>query len=190
MSDMINNGTKHKSNDLCWYSKDTNSRGADQEALKAEIQRIKEEEEQSMREGLGLAPKRSNNRPQGNRLDKHEFVKRGSTAEDLGAGHADAAQVQGLGFARAPRISDPPISVPPGTSDVAVVQTEAAPEPSVRTKKEESDEDVRQKKRKHNERKRERHDERKHEKHEERECDKHERREKRHSRDSKDKRKS
>lgn len=72
------------------------------EAAKAEIQRIKEEEEQAMREALGLAPKRSN-RPQGNRLDKHEFselVKRGSTAEDLGAGHAEAAQVQGLGFAR------------------------------------------------------------------------------------------
>lgn len=55
-----------------------------------------------MREALGLAPKRST-KSQGNRLDKHEFaelVKRGSTAEDLGAGHADAAQVQGLGFAR------------------------------------------------------------------------------------------
>ncbi|KAK9735147.1 hypothetical protein RND81_04G186700 [Saponaria officinalis] len=67
----------------------------DQEALKAEIQRIKDEEEQSMREALGLAPKRSN-RPQGNRLDKHgfsELVKRGSTAEDLGAGHADAAEI-------------------------------------------------------------------------------------------------
>lgn len=55
-----------------------------------------------MREALGLAPKRSN-RSQGNRLDKHEFselVKRGSTAEDLGAGHAEAAQVDGLGFSR------------------------------------------------------------------------------------------
>jgi len=55
-----------------------------------------------MREALGLAPKRSN-RPQGNRLDKHEFselVKRGSTAEDLGAGHAEAARVDGLGFSR------------------------------------------------------------------------------------------
>ena len=53
-----------------------------------------------MREALGLAPKRAN-RPQGNRLDKHEYaelVKRGSTAEDLGAGHAEAAQVQGLGL--------------------------------------------------------------------------------------------
>ena len=53
-----------------------------------------------MREALGLAPKRSN-RPKGNRLDKHEYaelIKRGSTAEDLGAGHAEAAQVQGLGL--------------------------------------------------------------------------------------------
>ena len=70
--------------------------------MKAEIQKVKEEEEQLMREALGLAPKRSN-RPQGNRLDKHEFselVKRGSTAEDLGAGHAEAARVDGLGFSR------------------------------------------------------------------------------------------
>lgn len=53
-----------------------------------------------MREALGLAPKRAA-RPQGNRLDKHEYAeltKRGSTAEDLGAGHAEAAQVQGLGL--------------------------------------------------------------------------------------------
>lgn len=72
------------------------------EAAKEEIRRIKEEEEQAMREALGLAPKRSS-KPQGNRLDKHEFselVKRGSTAEDLGAGHAEAAHVQGLGFAK------------------------------------------------------------------------------------------
>ncbi|KAK8592650.1 hypothetical protein V6N13_063220 [Hibiscus sabdariffa] len=55
-----------------------------------------------MREALGLAPKRSS-QPQGNRLDKHELsklVKRGSTAEDLGAGHAEATRVDGLGFSR------------------------------------------------------------------------------------------
>lgn len=55
-----------------------------------------------MREALGLAPKRSTH-PQGNRLDKHEFselVKRGSTAEDLGAGYSEAARVDGLGFSR------------------------------------------------------------------------------------------
>jgi hypothetical protein len=72
------------------------------EAAKEEIRRIKEQEEQSMREALGLAPKRAS-RPQGNRLDKHELselVKRGSTAEDLGAGHAEAAQVNGLGYSR------------------------------------------------------------------------------------------
>lgn len=72
------------------------------DAAKEEIRRIKEEEEQAMREALGLAPKRAAP-SQGNRLDKHEFselVKRGSTAEDLGAGHAEAAQVHGLGFAK------------------------------------------------------------------------------------------
>lgn len=71
-------------------------------AAKEEIKRIKEQEEQAMREALGLAPKRSV-QTQGNRLDKHEFkelVKRGSTAEDLGAGHAEAANIQGLGFSR------------------------------------------------------------------------------------------
>lgn len=87
---------------MFWYNRDKKSEGTEQDALKAEIQKVKEEEEQLMREALGLAPKRSN-RPQGNRLDKHEFselVKRGSTAEDLGAGHAEAAQVHGLGFDR------------------------------------------------------------------------------------------
>ncbi|KAL6218403.1 hypothetical protein ACLB2K_011617 [Fragaria x ananassa] len=65
------------------------------DAAKEEIKRIKEEEDQAMREALGLAPKRAN-RAQGNRLDKHELselVKRGSTAEDLGEGHAEAAHV-------------------------------------------------------------------------------------------------
>lgn len=87
--------------DLHWYTRDKNS-GSDTDALKEEIKRIKEEEEQAMREALGLAPKRSS-RPQGNRLDKHEFeelVKRGSTAEDMGAGHSEAAWVHGIGFSR------------------------------------------------------------------------------------------
>lgn len=85
-----------------WYNRDKNSHGSDQSALKAEIQRVKEEEEQMMREALGLAPKRASC-PKGNRIDKHEFselVKRGSTAEDVGAGHAEAAAVHGLGFAK------------------------------------------------------------------------------------------
>ena len=88
--------------DLHWYTKDKKSYNAEMEAAKEEIKRIKEQEEQAMREALGLAPKRAS-RPQGNRLDKHELselVKRGSTAEDLGAGHAEAAHVHGLGFAR------------------------------------------------------------------------------------------
>ncbi|CAK7325213.1 unnamed protein product [Dovyalis caffra] len=88
--------------DLHWYARDKKSGGSNADALKEEIKRIKEEEEQSMREALGLAPKRSS-RPQGNRLDKHEYtelVKRGSTVEDMGAGHADAARVDGLGFSR------------------------------------------------------------------------------------------
>ncbi|CAJ2648031.1 unnamed protein product [Trifolium pratense] len=94
-------GRWQKGKDLFWYTRDKKSQNAEMEAAKEEIKRIKEEEEQAMREALGLAPKRAN-RPQGNRLDKHEFselVKRGSTAEDLGEGHAEAARVQGVGFA-------------------------------------------------------------------------------------------
>ncbi|KAI3451353.1 hypothetical protein Pfo_008018 [Paulownia fortunei] len=67
--------------------------------------RIKEEEEQAMMEALGLAVKRAT-KSQGNRLDKHEFVelaKHVSTPEDFGAGHAEATQVHGPGFARGPR---------------------------------------------------------------------------------------
>ncbi|NP_001149573.1 uncharacterized LOC100283199 [Zea mays] len=96
-------GRWQKGKDLYWYTRDKKSDTED--ALKEEIRRVKEEEEQAMREALGLAPKRSN-RTQGNRLDKHEYaelIKRGSTAEDLGAGHAEAAQVQGLGLYKAPR---------------------------------------------------------------------------------------
>ncbi|KAL5721239.1 hypothetical protein ACHQM5_013826 [Ranunculus cassubicifolius] len=91
-------GRWQKGKDLQWYTKDKSALKADMDAAKEEIKRIKEEEEQAMREALGLAPKRSS-RPQGNRLDKHEFqelVKRGSTAEDLGAGHAEATHVQEL----------------------------------------------------------------------------------------------
>lgn len=88
--------------DLHWYTRDKKSQEKDMEAAKEEIRKIKEEEEQAMREALGLAPKRAT-RPQGTRLDKHEFselVKRGSTAEDLGAGHSEAARVDGLGFSK------------------------------------------------------------------------------------------
>uniref|UniRef100_A0A0E0EP08 Uncharacterized protein n=1 Tax=Oryza meridionalis TaxID=40149 RepID=A0A0E0EP08_9ORYZ len=96
-------GRWQKGKDLFWYTKDKKSDSED--ALKEEIRRVKEEEEHSMREALGLAPKRSS-RPKGNRLDKHEYaelIKRGSTAEDLGAGHAEAAQVQGLGLYKSKR---------------------------------------------------------------------------------------
>ncbi|CAA6663759.1 unnamed protein product [Spirodela intermedia] len=100
-------GRWQKGKDLHWYAKDKKSK-ADEDAIKDEIRRIKEQEEQAMREALGLAPKRAA-RPQGNRLDKHEYAeltKRGSTAEDLGAGHAEAAQVQGLGLYKAPEEED------------------------------------------------------------------------------------
>uniref|UniRef100_A0A6N2M440 Multiple myeloma tumor-associated protein 2-like N-terminal domain-containing protein n=1 Tax=Salix viminalis TaxID=40686 RepID=A0A6N2M440_SALVM len=119
-------GRWQKGKDLHWYVRDQKSGGSNEDALKEEIKRIKDEEEQSMREALGLAPKRSS-RPQGNRLDKHEYtelVKRGSTAEDLGAGHADAARVDGLGFSRAPRAWEDPSTLP------SIISKEASPEPA------------------------------------------------------------
>ncbi|KZV57481.1 hypothetical protein F511_35206 [Dorcoceras hygrometricum] len=98
-------GRWQKGKDLHWYARDNKSQSSNSDALKEEIRRIKEEEEQAMREALGLAPKRAA-KVLGNRLDKHEFselIKRSSTAEDLGAGHAEAAQVQGLGYSRGHR---------------------------------------------------------------------------------------
>ncbi|KAG0495321.1 hypothetical protein HPP92_000017 [Vanilla planifolia] len=97
-------GRWQKGKDLHWYVRDKKSAALEAEAAKEEIRRIKEQEEQLMREALGLAPKRAP-RPQGNRLDKHEYaelIKRGSVAEDLGGGHAEAAQVKGLGLYKVP----------------------------------------------------------------------------------------
>ncbi|KVI07399.1 Kinase phosphorylation domain-containing protein [Cynara cardunculus var. scolymus] len=169
--------------DLHWYARDKKSKEADMEAAKEEIRRIKEEEEQAMREALGLAPKRSA-KPQGNRLDKHEFselVKRGSTAEDLGAGHAEAAHVQGLGFAKAPKAWEESSSAQPTVTMEAPKITNVPASPSTRDAKEDSEDESRRKKR--------RREEKKHEKHERREERKHERREKRHTHESDDKRK-
>ncbi|KAL5735193.1 hypothetical protein ACOSP7_033054 [Xanthoceras sorbifolium] len=185
-------GRWQKGKDLHWYTRDKKSQSSD-DALKDEIQRIKEEEEQAMREALGLAPKRAS-RPQGNRLDKHELselVKRGSTAEDVGAGHAEAAWVHGLGFTRAPRAWEDPSTL---QSSLEVVPPEmvkpAVPNPPVQNpEKDESQEDNKRKERSteidelkdESNRKKKRREEKKHEKHE--------RREKRHSHNSDDKRK-
>ncbi|KAK6929050.1 Multiple myeloma tumor-associated protein 2-like, N-terminal [Dillenia turbinata] len=169
-------GRWQKGKDLHWYARDKKSQSADMEAAKEEIKRIKEEEEQAMREALGLAPKRAN-RPKGSRLDKHEFselVKRGSTAEDLGAGHAEAARVHGLGFSRVPRAWEDPSTLQPSHKDVLPDRAEVTvPEPSAMnaTKEESEDENSRTKRRR-----------------EEKKREKHERKEK-HSRDSNDRKK-
>ncbi|KAG7946334.1 hypothetical protein I3843_14G035100 [Carya illinoinensis] len=147
------------------------------EAAKEEVKRIKEQGEQAMREALGLAPKHAS-RPQCNRLDKHEFselVKRGSTAVDLGAGHAEAAQVHGLGFSRAPRPGEATSSIEPSVEDVSAEEEKVVmPDQSPSNTREKESEDVSGQK----ERRRE-------------ECkkEKQERHEKRHFRDSDDKRK-
>ncbi|XP_076947822.1 uncharacterized protein LOC143619883 [Bidens hawaiensis] len=173
-------GRWQKGKDLHWYARDKNSNQADMDAAKEEIRRIKEEEEQAMREALGLAPKRST-KPQTNRLDKHEFselVKRGSTAEDLGAGHAEAAHVQGLGFAKAPKAWEESSSLPAPVT----MTTDVPKNTNVSDAREDSEDEITRKKR--------RREEKKQEKYERREERKHERREKRHhARDSDDKRK-
>ncbi|XP_040991590.1 multiple myeloma tumor-associated protein 2 homolog [Juglans microcarpa x Juglans regia] len=171
-------GRWQKGKDLHWYNRDKKAWDSEMEAAREEIKRIKEQEEQAMREALGLAPKRAS-RAQGNRLDKHEFselVKRGSTAEDLGAGHAEAAQVQGLGFSRAPRPWEEISSLQPTVEDVSPQAGKVAlpdQSPSNNIQEKESDDESSRKKRRREEKKQ----------------DKRERREKRHSRDSDDKRK-
>ncbi|XP_019192236.1 PREDICTED: multiple myeloma tumor-associated protein 2 homolog [Ipomoea nil] len=181
-------GRWQKGKDLFWYARDKKSQQSDMDAAKEEIQRIKEEEEQAMREALGLAPKRAT-QSQGNRLDKHEFselVKRGSTAEDLGAGHAEAARVHGLGFSKVPQpwkesssLSNLPSSEKMEPSGNTNVQRPEAP---TRSEQEGSDNERSQKKR--------RREEKKHEKYDRREKqEKHDRQEKRHSRDSDERRK-
>ncbi|XP_072990841.1 uncharacterized protein [Typha latifolia] len=182
-------GRWQKGKDLFWYTRDKKSADAEAEAAKEEIRRIKEEEEQAMREALGLAPKRAS-RPQGNRLDKHEYaelVKRGSTAEDLGAGHAEAAQVQGLGLYKVPNNRDESSSFQGKLQEVkSDLQTESASEEEYTEEKESK------KKRQHDEEKirdehanlKKRRDE--HENMKERKRDRHE---KKRSRDSDDKRK-
>lgn len=174
-------GRWQKGKDLHWYARDKKS-SLNVDAAKEEIKLIKEQEEQAMREALGLAPKTSG-RSHGNRLDKHEFselVKRGSTAEDLGAGHAEAARVQGLGFLRAPRAWEDSSSLQPAqTGTSASMEKTDVPDLPARNAKEEEVEDEKNSKKGRREERRERRERR----------EKHEKYEKRHSRDSNDRKK-
>ncbi|RDY07087.1 Multiple myeloma tumor-associated protein 2-like protein [Mucuna pruriens] len=177
-------GRWQKGKDLFWYTRDKKSQNEEMEAAKEEIKRIKEEEEQAMREALGLAPKRAS-RPQGNRLDKHEFselVKRGSTAEDLGGGHADAARVQGLGFSREPRPWEEPGSSKPSLRDTPAEVENVSMSNQPATKTEDDSEDENRRKRRREEEKREKREKKHHR--EDRKQEKREKHEKRHSRDS------
>lgn len=187
-------GRWQKGKDLNWYARDKKQGGPNTDAIKEEIQRVKEQEEQAMREALGLAPK-SSTRPQGNRLDKQEYtelIKRGSTAEDLGAGKADAVWVHGIGYAKAPRPwEDPTTLAPTQTEDAGPVRLPAEA-PTIKTvevvpndTERNQEKDKREEKKPTKRDREERHE--RHEKHERRE--KRERHEKRHSRDSDDRKK-
>ncbi|KAL3688808.1 hypothetical protein R1sor_015117 [Riccia sorocarpa] len=93
-------GRWQKGKDLYWYTKDHDLDGP----TKEEIKRIQEEEEDAMKEMLGLAP-RKNKRPQGSRLEKREvdeLLKKGKSEEERAPGYIDGERVQGLGFAPAP----------------------------------------------------------------------------------------
>lgn len=164
-------GRWQKGKDLHWYTRDKKAQKNDMEAAKEEIRRIKEEEEQAMREALGLAPKRAT-RPQGTRLDKHEFselVKRGSTAEDLGAGHSEAARVDGLGFSKLPKPWEEPSSpsaFPSNPINEPVEKINASPTGAASPLRNEELEDERsQKKRRRDDKRREKDERRENKRH-------------------------
>ncbi|CAH2064326.1 unnamed protein product [Thlaspi arvense] len=181
-------GRWQKGKDLNWYARDKKGGGSNTDAVKEEIQRVKEQEEQAMREALGLAPK-SSTRPQGNRLDKQEYtdlVKRGSTAEDLGSGNADAVWVHGLGYAKAPRPWEDPSTLTSSQTEDAGPARLPTDTPGIKTVENRPDDTEKdQKKDRHEERKPAKRE--KEERHERR--DKRERHEKRRTRDSDDRKK-
>ncbi|KAK9290435.1 hypothetical protein L1049_008605 [Liquidambar formosana] len=53
-----------------------------------------------------------------NNMELAELVKQGSTAEDLGEGHAEAERIQGLGFSREPRSQEESSSLRSSLKDV------------------------------------------------------------------------
>ncbi|KAK8580814.1 hypothetical protein V6N13_143872 [Hibiscus sabdariffa] len=138
-----------------------------------------------MREALGRAPKRSY-QPQGSCLGKHELsevVKRGSTAEGLVVGHAEAAQVDSLCFSRMPRPWEDPSTLP------STQKVEELVPSTINAEEGESDYESSRKRQRREEKRQEKHDrhEKRREKHE-KHHGKHERHEKLYSRDTDDKR--
>lgn len=151
-------GRWQKGKDLHWYARDKKAAALDLEAAKEEIRRIKEEEEQLMREALGLAPKRTTF-PQGNRIDKHEYAeltKRGSAADDLGGGHAEAAQVQGLGLYKVPKSrEEPSSSLQESLKEKSPERDDPMPKSLTRNIEQDSEDDERRKKKRRREERRE-----------------------------------
>jgi ubiquitin len=88
-----------------WYARDKQTAAEAAQAAREEIEKVKQEEEEAMRELLGLAPRREV-RPRGSHLDKREqeeLFKRGKAAEEVDPTYAQGERVQGLGYAPAPK---------------------------------------------------------------------------------------
>lgn len=88
---------------MLWYTREKGGTpmtaaeiaASEEEQRRAEIQRVKDEEEQSMREALGLAPKRKQ-QPTGqiDKKDAEQLFKREKAQEEVREGE----RIQGLGF--------------------------------------------------------------------------------------------
>mmetsp|Transcript_20090 Transcript_20090/g.65442 ORF Transcript_20090/g.65442 Transcript_20090/m.65442 type:complete len:229 (+) Transcript_20090:67-753(+) len=92
-------GRYNKGRDILWYTRGKGQDAADQKA--AELQAIKDHEDDLMREALGLAPKRERV-VQAAGLEQHELkelLKRGADREDEEpAPSEDADRIKGVGY--------------------------------------------------------------------------------------------
>lgn len=91
--------------DLTWYAKGkagTPSQESREEQRRAELQRVKEEEEAAMAEMLGLARPKKRAPPAGGagleKREREELFKRGQAADAVGEQFAQGERIKGVGF--------------------------------------------------------------------------------------------